>query len=97
MGRYSDNEALRIGEEYCQTLRELIENEQHNLDLFNLEVAKFRLKYGMSLSLAHLYGRMGKLSKNLMSLEPKIVEIGSRWKEIVGYFQHLEDAKEGNE
>ncbi len=89
---YDDHlDELLIKEEYYMTLKESLEQEKHNLDLFNLEVAKYRLKHGMTTSLIHLYGDMGKLSVSLINTEQHLVDIVSSWENITGSFQQLID------
>lgn len=88
---YTDEEALRIIGEHTMTLKGLIENEQHNLDLFNLEVAKFRLKHRMSTSLIHLYGAMGGLSHYLIGMEKGASRLSDMWGGIVELFQLIRD------
>ncbi len=75
-------------------LKNIIETEEHNLDLFNLEVAKFRLKHGMSTGLIHLYGAMGRLSKKLMPLKNELEGVEVLWENVVDYFQRLKNREE---
>ncbi len=91
---YKDEELMRIGEEHVVTLMEIIHNEQHNLDLFNLEVAKFRLKHGMSSQLIQLYGAMGKLSHYLIGLERGASRLRGMWEDVVCLFQGMQDKEE---
>jgi len=94
MSRYTDEDVRRIGEEHTITLGMIIGDEQHNLDLFNLEVAKFRLKHGMSTELMTLYASMGRLSHYLEGLEKGTARLGGMWEDIVCPFQEMQDREE---
>ena len=77
-----------------QTIKTILEQEKHNLDLFNLEVAKFRLEYGMSKELIQLYECMGNLCRKLLALNSKVQGVENSWCDIVYLFQLMRD-KEG--
>lgn len=79
------------------TLRVMLEQEKHNLDLFNLEVAKFRLKYGMFTGLIRLYGAMGNLCRRLMAIESEVQGIACQWGKVTGSFQLVKDKEERDE
>lgn len=82
-------------EEYeMVTINQLISKELHNLDLFNLEVAKFRVKYGVSRKLIHLYGAMGRLSQKLLSLQGETLDVSLYWGDITDTFQKMKDREE---
>ena len=74
-----------------ETFKEVLAKELHNLDLFNLEVAKVRSIYGLSPQMLGLYGIMGVLSRELMHLEPRLREIEGLWQRIVISFRGLEE------
>lgn len=73
------------------TLNELLEQEKKDLDKFNLEVAKFRVKYGMSAQLIHLYGAMGRLSKKLIELEQGASNIEAMKNGVGGAFELMKE------
>ena len=73
-----------------ETLKQSLDRELHNLDLFNLEVAKFRLKCGMSRGLTHLYGAMGRLCQRLLDLRESAENINVEWITVTRDFQILE-------
>jgi len=68
-------------------LRRVIAQEKHNLDLFNLEVAKFRLEHGMSPQLIYLYVVMGELSRKLGIFEKEAAKLGKHWELITDNIQ----------
>jgi len=79
---------------YDLSFKGIIAQEKHNLDLFNSEVAKFRVKHGMSSQLVYLYMVMGLLSSKLGILEKDAARIEKHWKLITDSFQAMKD-KEG--
>lgn len=78
------------------SLREKIQWESHKLDLFNLEVAKFRVKYGVSKSMIQLYWNMGRLCGNLITLSELVGITDNQWKVVVASFQTMLDKEEGD-
>lgn len=90
MNNYLDTEEV-VG------LREVLEQEMHNLDIFNLEVAKFRVEHGFSDSMMHLYGAMGRLCTKLQSLEAEVESIEGYWKSITTIFQVMRERREADD
>ena len=89
-------EEILIEEE--EILKQVIEQELHNLDLFNLEVAKYRLQHGMSRKLVTLYANMGRLCRRLMELREHLVGVEADWVTVTRQFQWLLDkGKKGEE
>ncbi len=80
-----------VDEERVITLKTLLEQEEHNRDLFNLEVDKYRLIHGMSVSLTQLYIDMGRLSRKLVVLEGEIASIKLSWRSLTHSFQIMKD------
>jgi hypothetical protein len=56
-------------------LLELLHKSKDNLDEFNLEVAKYRVRNGMSPELVLLYSRMGRLSKLYNHIESHLEDL----------------------
>jgi len=96
MARYSNEEALRIGEEHALTLKEILNNEKHNLDLFNLEVARFRLEHGMSPLLINLYRMMGNLNACHTRLTSAVEEVECLWGSIISLYQKIRDEEKSD-
>lgn len=74
-------------------IRTEVARELQILDQFNLEVARFRAKYGFSTSMVNLYGKMGRLCQELMNIERHIVRIEALQEEAARSFQRMKDKK----
>ena len=92
---YAPEDIIRMEEEMgLLSLGEAVQQEKHNLDLFNLEVAKFRVEHGMSPYLIYLYVVMGQLSSKLGILEKDVAKVGEHWSFITDTFQAMKDKEE---
>ena len=56
------------------TLGDIVDREQHQLDLFNLELAEYRVINGVT-DIIPLYRSMGKLSNKLMEIQLQVDSI----------------------
>lgn len=79
-------------EDESMKLSEMVEEAQKNLDQFNLEVAQFRLRNGMSQELIHLYAEMGRLSTMLVELRNETLLVERQDDTVAQLFDRLKEA-----
>lgn len=77
-------------------IRTEVARELWELDQLNLEVAKFRAEHGISPSMIHLYGAMGRLCQKLISLDKQVGSIELLQQDVIDLFQVIGD-KEDND
>lgn len=78
-------------------ISEVVKEALKNLDTFNLEVAEFRVKYGMSPDLRRLYTQMGRLCNKLLELEIDVRNIEDLDNRICDVFKSVKMWEEGKE
>ena len=60
---------------------------EYILDLFNLDIARYRIEHGMSGELATLYKRMGQLGKQLRDIKIDIEWLEKEFNRLTGVVQ----------
>lgn len=77
-------------------IRTEVARELWELDQLNLEVAKFRAEHGISPTMIHLYGVMGRLCQKLLNLEKQVETIELLQQDVLDLFQMVGEGEDAD-